>query len=196
MEIKKRGLSFYWTLFKSTFLISLFTFGGGYVMVTLMQRKFVEDYKWFDEDEMLDMIAIATSCPGPIAINTSILVGYKMARIPGAVVTVVGTVIPPMAVVAVISVIYSAIKDNPIVALVLKGMRIGVAAVMVDVVIGMLSTIVKKKSILAIAIFVAAFIAQVVFDINVILIIIIAAAIGAATMLDKRNKDGGKEAKE
>ena len=196
MEIKKRGSSFYWTLFKSTFLISLFTFGGGYVMVTLMQRKFVEDYKWFDEDEMLDMIAIATSCPGPIAINTSILVGYKMARIPGAVVTVVGTVIPPMAVVAVISVIYSAIKDNPIVALVLKGMRIGVAAVMVDVVIGMLSTIVKKKSILAIAIFVAAFIAQVVFDINVILIIIIAAAIGAATMLDKRNKDGGKEAKE
>ncbi|MBE5970185.1 MAG: chromate transporter [Lachnospiraceae bacterium] len=196
MKEKRQGLSFYWKLFKSTFLISLFTFGGGYVMVTLMQRKFVNEYKWFEEDEMLDLIAIATSCPGPIAVNASILVGYKMGRVPGAIVTVVGTVIPPMAVVAVISVIYSAIKDNSIVALVLKGMRIGVAAVMVDVVIGMLSTIIKKKSILAIGIFVVAFIAQAFFDVNVILIIIVAAAIGAATMLGGRKNKDGKGAKE
>ena len=165
-------------------------------MVTLMQRKFVNEYKWFEEDEMLDLIAIATSCPGPIAVNASILVGYKMGRVPGAIVTVVGTVIPPMAVVAVISVIYSAIKDNSIVALVLKGMRIGVAAVMVDVVIGMLSTIIKKKSILGIGIFVVAFIAQAFFDVNVILIIIVAAAIGAATMLGGRKNKDGKGAKE
>ncbi|MCR5082078.1 MAG: chromate transporter [Parasporobacterium sp.] len=196
MKEKRQGLSFYWKLFKSTFLISLFTFGGGYVMVTLMQRKFVNEYKWFEEDEMLDLIAIATSCPGPIAVNASILVGYKMGRVPGAIVTVVGTVIPPMAVVAVISVIYSVIKDNSIVALVLKGMRIGVAAVMVDVVIGMLSTIIKKKSILAIGIFVVAFVAQAFFDVNVILIIIVAAAIGAATMLGGRKNEDGKGAKE
>ena len=78
----KKDKRFYWNLFFSTFTLSAFTFGGGYVIVPLMQKRFVKDLKWIDEDEMLDLVAIGQSAPGPIAINTSILVGYRMAGIP------------------------------------------------------------------------------------------------------------------
>lgn len=69
----KKDFQTYWTLFVSTFLLSAFTFGGGYVIVPLMQKKFVEDLKWIDRKEILDLVAIAQSSPGAIAINTSIL---------------------------------------------------------------------------------------------------------------------------
>ena len=70
-------------LFTSTFFISAFTFGGGFVIVPLLKRKFVEDLKWIDEKEMMDFIAIAQSSPGAVAINTSILIGYKTAGAKG-----------------------------------------------------------------------------------------------------------------
>ena len=73
-----------WKLFSSTFMLSAFTFGGGYVIVTLMKERFVDRYHWIEEEEMLDMTAIAQSAPGPIAVNGAIVVGYKLAKIPGA----------------------------------------------------------------------------------------------------------------
>ena len=76
--------SLYIKLFKSTFFLSMFTFGGGYVIVPLMEKKFVNELGWISEDEMLDLIALGQSAPGPIAVNTSILVGYRMAGVPGA----------------------------------------------------------------------------------------------------------------
>ena len=87
---KKKGL--YLKLFMSTFYLSAFTFGGGFVIVALMRKEFVNKYKWIDDKEMLDLIAIAQSAPGPVAVNTSILMGYKMAGIRGAIVTVLGTI--------------------------------------------------------------------------------------------------------
>ena len=72
-----------WKLFSSTFMLSAFTFGGGYVIVTLMKERFVDRYHWIEEEEMLDMTAIAQSAPGPIAVNGAIVVGYKLAKIPG-----------------------------------------------------------------------------------------------------------------
>ena len=69
----------YWTLFLSTFQLSAFTFGGGFVIIPLMRKKFVEKLKWIDEQEMLDLTAIAQSSPGAIAVNASILVGYRVA---------------------------------------------------------------------------------------------------------------------
>ena len=130
----KKDLKFFWTLFISTFTLSAFTFGGGYVIVPLMRKKFVETLGWIDEEEMLDLIAIAQSAPGPIAVNSSIIIGYRLAGIPGALVTTFGTVLPPMVILSAISQFYTAFRDNVVVSLVLKGMGIGVAAVIVDVV--------------------------------------------------------------
>ena len=73
-----------WTLFFSTLYLSAFTFGGGYVIVSLMKKKFVDEYHWIEEDEMLDLIAIAQSAPGAIAVHGAIVVGYKLAGLPGA----------------------------------------------------------------------------------------------------------------
>ena len=82
---------------------TFFTFGGGYVIVTLMRKKFVSEYHWIDEDEMLDLIAIAQSSPGAIAVNGAIVVGYKLAGIAGIIVSVIATIIPPFVVISFIS---------------------------------------------------------------------------------------------
>ena len=92
-----------WKLFSSTFMLSAFTFGGGYVIVTLMKERFVDRYHWIEEEEMLDMTAIAQSAPGPIAVNGAIVVGYKLAKIPGVLVSVAGTILPPFLILSLIS---------------------------------------------------------------------------------------------
>ena len=99
----------YWTLFLSTFQLSAFTFGGGFVIIPLMRKKFVEKLKWIDEQEMLDLTAIAQSSPGAMAVNASILVGYNVAGIPGALITVVGAALPPL---IIISIIHYIVNDN------------------------------------------------------------------------------------
>ena len=93
----------YLTLFTSTFTLSAFTFGGGFVIIPLMRKKFVEQLHWIDEEEMMDLTAIAQSSPGAIAVNASILVGYRVAGVPGALVTVLGTVLPPLIILSIIS---------------------------------------------------------------------------------------------
>ena len=92
----EKNRKFYLKLFLSTFYLSAFTFGGGYVIVPLMRKKFVNEYGWIDENEMIDLIAIAQSAPGVIAINASLIIGYKLAGILGAIVALVGTVLPPL----------------------------------------------------------------------------------------------------
>ena len=82
-------------LFLSTLYLSAFTFGGGYVIVTLMRQKFVNEYHWIEENEMYDLIAIAQSSPGPIAVNGAIVVGYKLGGLLGVFVGVIATIIPP-----------------------------------------------------------------------------------------------------
>ena len=84
-----------WTLFSSMLTISAFTFGGGFVIVSLMKKKFVDTLRWLTEDEMLDMTALAQSAPGPIAVNAAILVGRRIAGVPGMLAAVAGTLIPP-----------------------------------------------------------------------------------------------------
>jgi chromate transporter len=90
----KKNLKFYWKLFSSTFLLSAFTFGGGYVIVPLMRKKFVDEFHWIEEKEMLDLVAISQSSPGAIAVNAAILIGYRLAGVLGAFVTILGTVLP------------------------------------------------------------------------------------------------------
>lgn len=190
----KKDLRFFWTLFVSTFTLSAFTFGGGYVIVPLMRKKFVETLKWIEEDEMMDLISIAQSAPGPIAVNSSIIIGYRLAGVPGALVTTFGTVLPPMVILAVISQFYTAFRDNKVVSLVLKGMGIGVAAVIVDVVYTMGKGVVVSKNLLHIIVMAAALVVALFTDINVAWVVLACGAIGAVNVILQDKKKGGKSA--
>lgn len=176
-------------LFLSTLYISAFTFGGGFVIVTFMKRKFVDELHWIDEQEMLDMAALAQSSPGAIAVNVAILVGWNVEGLLGMVVAVTGTIIPPMVILSVISFFYAAFASNVYVALVLKGMQAGVAAVILDVVCGLGGNVLKTRSVVYIALMVLAFVASFFFDVNVILIILAAAVFGVVRTLFQLKKE-------
>lgn len=179
----KKDKKFYWKLFSSTFSLSAFTFGGGFVIIPLMRKKFVEDLGWIDEQEMLDLTAIAQSSPGAIAVNASILIGYRLDGFRGALITVFGTVLPPLIILSVISLFYTAFRDSLIVSYVLRGMQAGVAAVITDVVLTMSADILKEHRIQPVIILIAAFIAAAILDVNVILIILVCGVIGALNVL-------------
>lgn len=170
-------------LFFSTLYISAFTFGGGFVIVTFMKRKFVDELHWLDDQEMLDMTALAQSSPGAIAVNAAILVGWRVEGLAGMVIAVLGTIIPPMVILSVISFFYAAFASNPYVALVLKGMQAGVAAVILDVVCGLGGNVLHTRSPLYIGLMTAAFIASYFLNVNVILIILGAAVFGVIRAL-------------
>lgn len=165
-------------LFLSTLYLSAFTFGGGYVIVTLMKKKFVDQYHWIEEDEMLDLIAIAQSAPGAIAVNGAIVVGYKLAGLLGTLVAIIATILPPFFIISVISLFYSAFQNNLIVSRMLEGMQAGVAAVIASVVYEMGRGIIHGKNAGSITIMAGAFLAACVFQINVIYIILVCGVIG------------------
>ncbi len=175
MEKKPKN---FWLLFKNTFTISAFTFGGGYVIVPLMKRRFVDKLGWLEEKQMLDSIAIAQSSPGVLAVNTSIMVGQQLLGFGGVLVAVLATVLPPLVILSVVSLFYTAFRDNVVVAAILKGMQVGVAAVITDVVIGMAATVIKRRLPLPIIIMAAAFVAGYVLNVNVVYIILFCAVLG------------------
>ena len=117
MKTKENPARMLWQLFKATFLLSAFTFGGGFVIVSLMKKKFVEDLQWLEEEEMLDITAIAQSSPGPIPINASVILGYRMYGVIGSLVAILGTALPPMIIISVISVFYTQFRSNRIIAI-------------------------------------------------------------------------------
>lgn len=178
-------------LFISTLYLSAFTFGGGYVIVTLMKKKFVDECHWIEEDEMLDLVAIAQSSPGAIAVNGAIVVGYKLAGLAGALVAIVGTVIPPFLIISLISVFYNAFRENYIIAQLLEGMQAGVGAVISAVVFDMGEGVVRGKNAGSIIIMLGAFIAACIFSINVVYIVIVCLLIGVVRTLinERRNKE-------
>lgn len=177
-------------LFISTFFLSAATFGGGYVIVSLMKKKFVDEYHWIDEEEMLDLVAIAQSAPGPIAVNGAIVIGYKLAGVPGLLMAILGTVIPPFVILSIVSLFYAAFRSNRYISLMLEGMQAGVGAVIACVVYDMAAGIVLGKNYLSIIIMIAAFLASAYFKVNAIYIILLCAAIGTARTLAVQ---GGKE---
>lgn len=179
-------------LFFDMLYISAFTFGGGFVIVSLMKKKFVDEYHWLDEEEMLDLTAMAQSSPGAIAVNAAILVGWRVAGFAGMVTAVIGTILPPMAVITLVSVFYDLFAANPYVAMVLKGMQAGVAAVVLDVALGLGTQVVKSRSALRILGMTAAFIAVYFFDWNVVWVLIIAAGIGVISAVRNRKKEAEK----
>ena len=181
-----------WTLFTSLLYISTFTFGGGFVIVTFMKRRFVDKLGWLDEQEMLDMTALAQSSPGPIALNAAIQVGWRVGGAVGMVIATIATILPPMIILTLVSIFYSAFANNEYVALVLKGMQAGVAAVIADVVCDLGSKVLKTKSWIHIALMLAAFIATYFLNINVIFVILASALIGVILSLIDRRKGAKK----
>lgn len=184
---RKKRKTILWKLFISTLYLSAFTFGGGYVIVTLMKNKFVDEYHWIEENEMLDLVAIAQSSPGAIAVNGAIVVGYKLAGVVGIFITILGTILPPFIVLTVVSIFYNAFKSDWLISQLLEGMQAGVGAVIASVTVDMAAPIVKEKNHLSLIIMCVAFIAACVFSVNVVYIVIACGVIGVIrTLLLKR----------
>lgn len=180
----------YLTLFINTFLISSFTFGGGFVITALLKSKFVDELGWIGEEEMLNLTAIAQSSPGVIAINTSLLLGYSTVGVVGGLIAVVGTALPPLIIITIISYFYTAFRSNVIVSVVMKGMQAGVSAVLANVVLDFAGDLFKTKKIIPVIVTILAFIATYVLGINVIIILLSCAAYGIAVALYRAKKEG------
>ena len=178
MKTKENPARMLWQLFKATFLLSAFTFGGGFVIVSLMKKKFVEDLKWLEEDEMLDITAIAQSSPGPIPINASVILGYRMYGVIGSLVAILGTALPPMIIISVISVFYAQFRSNRIIAIALQVMRAGVAAVIFDVVITLAKNVIATKRPLYLLLMATAFVGKVILGVHAMIVILCCLVVG------------------
>lgn len=189
---KKTNAATLWTLFTSMFILSSCTFGGGFVIVSLMKKKFVDDLGWLDKDEMLDITAITQSSPGPLPVNASVIIGYRMAGLIGALTAVLGTILPPMIIISLISLCYEQFRTNAIIALALQVTRAGVAAVIMDVTWNLASSILKTKQIFYIAMMAVCFIAVTVFHISAMLIILTCLLVGIVSAVIAYQK--GEEA--
>ena len=158
---------FYWKLFKSTFIISAFTIGGGFVIIPLLKAKFVDEYKWMDDKEALNLVAIAQSAPGTL---TALL----------------ATILPPLITLSVISYAYDAFAHNQYIQLVLKGMQCGATAIIINVAIDLLKKELKKKLALPLLIIVGTFIANYFFNVNLMYAVVVDAIIGFFLLRDKK----------
>lgn len=170
--MKEKEDKILWKLFLSMLYLSTFTFGGGYVIVTLMKDTFVDKYQWISEKEMLNYVAIAQSAPGAIAVNGAIVVGYQLAGFVGILVAVLGTVIPPFIIISIISLFYAAFRENTIISLLLEGMQAGVGAVVAVVTFDLAVGVIREKKLVLNLMMVVAFFANVLFNVSVIIIMI------------------------
>lgn len=182
MELQPGTRRFYWVLFKSTFLISAFTVGGGMVIIPLLKSKFVDEYGWIDDKETLDIVAIAQSMPGVMAINASIMLGYRMSGLMGNMVTLMATILPPLITMSLIALCYDLFAHNQYIQLVLKGMQCGATAIIINVVINLVQKLFKKKLLLPCLIFLGTMVAVLAFDVNLMYCVIVDGLIGLALL--------------
>ena len=124
-------------LFITFFKIGLFTFGGGYAMIPLIQREVIDRRGWISKEDFLDMLVLAQSTPGPIAVNTAVFVGYKMAGVAGAIATTLGTVLPSFIVILLLALFFAEVRDNRFVDAAFRAMRPAVVALIVAPLIGL-----------------------------------------------------------
>ncbi len=176
------------TLFLTFLKIGAFTFGGGYAMIPLIQRETVEKYGWISDDDILEIIAIAESTPGPIAINSATFVGYRVCGFFGAFLATCGVVLPSFIIITVISFILSEFQNITAVTYAFQGIRAGVLALILKA----LWTMYKKfkKNLTSYIVIAFSFIAAAVFNVNVLLVIIFCAAIGLVSsfIVSRRDK--------
>lgn len=177
------------TLFISFLKIGAFTFGGGYAMIPLIQREVVEKHKWITDDDILDIIAIAESTPGPIAINSATFVGYRVAGILGAFFSTLGVVLPSFCVILFIAYVLREFQNIKAVQYAFNGIRAGVLALLLK----SLWTMYKKcpKSPLAYIIGAAAFVLTAFLDVEVLLVIIGCALVGLISSIMAARRANG-----
>ncbi len=159
-------------LFSTTFFLSAFTIGGGYTIIPLLQDKIVNENKWISEDEMLDIIAIGQSTPGAIAVNVSVLFGYKLKGLKGALIAVLGTALPPLLIMTFVSMNFKFLIENPIFEKMFKGMQIAVAIIILQAVINMFKTAYKNNKQLTVILGFLCFILVYFFSISITTIVL------------------------
>ncbi len=163
-------------LFETFFRIGAFTIGGGYAMLPIMEKEFVTNRAWVTEEEMIDIIAIVQSLPGVIAFNTSMFIGYKIAKIPGALIAAIGLALPSLIIITLFAMLYVSVQDNLYIQGAFMGIRAGVTAL-----IGLAGYKLGKRVLVSpfkAAVAVASFIAVWYFEIHAALIIVCAAVLG------------------
>ena len=182
MNKLKTCLSLFITMFK----IGLFTFGGGYAMIAVIQREIVEKKKWLEQEEYLDVVAIAESTPGPIAINSATFVGYKTCKVLGSIFATIGVVLPSFIIIFVISLFFDKFLTLEIVGYAFKGIQAGVAFIILSAGIKMFKGI--KKSVFNLVLFIVTLIALTLLDLfainfSTVFFVLIGGAIGITAYL-------------
>ena len=187
-----------WTLFSTLFKIGLFTFGGGYAMLALLESELVEKKGWLDKDEYLDMVAIAESTPGPIAINCATYVGYKQGGVLGSAAATLGVVMPSFIIIYVISLFLDAFLTFELVSYAFRGIQAGVVYLILSAGVKMLRSM--KKDAMSVSICVGVLSLMLVLsalavDFSAILFILISGAVGLSVWAARRimNKRGEGE---
>ena len=175
-----------WKLFKSTFLISAFTVGGGFVIIPLLKAKIVDEYGWLDDKEALNYVSIAQTAPGAVAVNAAVILGYRLASFMGMLTAFVATILPPLISITIIAYFYDAMINNPYIKYVLDGMQCGATVLIIDVAINLLRKQIKKKLVLPLIIMLCTFVANYFLHINVMYIIIADALIGLFALQDTK----------
>ena len=184
-----------------TFLkIGAFTFGGGYAMIALLENQFVSEKKWIEKDEFLDIIAIAESTPGPIAINSATYIGYKMAGVLGSALSTLGVVLPSFLIIYVISLFFDRFMQFTVVERAFKGIQVCVVYLIFTAGLRMMKGLFSKKdkaSVLSIFVFIAVFLCCVLFSVfsvsfSSVLYILIAGTLGVLLYGINRMKGGEK----
>lgn len=181
------------TLFFTFFKIGLFTFGGGYAMIALLEEEFIQRRKWLDKDEFLDMTAIAESTPGPVAINSATYLGYKLAKVPGAATATVAVCLPSFLIIYAISLFFEQFTQLTVIANAFKGIQVCVIYLIFSAGVRMLKAL--DKSPFAIGVFAAVMLVMVGLSlagvsVSSILLILLSGAAGVAAWLIGRRKEG------
>ena len=182
-------------LFLRSLIISATTVGGGFVIISVVRALYVEKLKLLTEEEMLEMTSLAQSSPGAVAINLSVVLGYKLCGISGAAIAVLGTFIPPLVIMSLVAAVYGMLGDFrnlEIVANIMTGMQTGVSAVVLDAALGMTVTVFREKNILRCAVFFIAIVLQLCFPVSSVYIILGAMLVGIVSFVI--SAVGGKNA--
>ncbi|OUP80468.1 chromate transporter [Anaeromassilibacillus sp. An172] len=194
--MKKTKARTCWDLLCTFFKIGLFTFGGGYSMISLIDDECVVKKKWITSDELMNVTIIAESTPGPIAINCATYVGYRQAGILGSVISTIGVVLPSFIIIYIISLFFDNILENKIVASAFKGIKIAVSLLVFTAALRMLKIIPRNKlPLIIMAVTFVAMIAISVFSINFssIYLILIAGLVGYITFAISRFRKEDKK---
>lgn len=194
--MKKTKARTFWDLLCTFFKIGLFTFGGGYSMISLIDDECVVKKKWITSDELMNVTIIAESTPGPIAINCATYVGYRQAGILGSVISTIGVVLPSFIIIYIISLFFDNILENKIIASAFKGIKIAVSLLVFTAALRMLKIIPRNKlPLIIMAVTFVAMIAISVFSINFssIYLILIAGLVGYITFAISRFREEDKK---